>query len=217
MLNDRAIRGAFLISFMGHCLLLSMPGFSLSLNCEIKEPEEITINIEIEKPLLVPKIDIMGEKKKFKEIVEDLSPPEQEQKRESRTDPQPELLPEEIVMEQYPDEPIKKPIEEKIEIIKPDQEAMLRYQDMIKQRIQEARRYPFRARKQGIEGIVNISFNVLSDGLSRNIQIIRSSGYKILDEEAVKTIKRANPFPPIPKEFYQDLISMQVNIVFKIK
>ncbi len=204
MLNDKVIRTAFLISFVGHCLFLGMPGISVR-STQLNKSEDITVKIEIEKPPLLPKIDVMGEEKKLKEIVEEPKPLE----------PEPEFIPqpEEIVMEQVIEEPSK----EKIEVINPAQEAMLRYQDMVKQRIEEVRRYPSWAKRQGIEGIVDLSFIVLSNGMSQDVKIIHSSGSKLLDEEAVETIKRANPFPPIPKEISTSSVQMEVSIIFTLQ
>jgi len=199
MLNDKVTRTAFLISFIGHCLFLGMPGFNLPV-IQDKKAEEITVRIEIEKPPLLPKIDVMGEEKKLKE----------EKQREPEPEPKLEPQPEEIVMEELPEEPV----EEKTEVIDPAKEAMLRYQDMVKQRIEEVRRYPAFAKRQGIEGRVYISFIVLSNGISQDIKIVSSSGSKILDEEAIETIKRANPFPPISKEINSSSVQMEVSIVF---
>lgn len=111
----------------------------------------------------------------------------------------------------------KKQTEEKVDLADSEKEQMLRYQDMIKQKIEEARRYPLWAKRQGLEGKVYINFIVLADGLSRDIRVIRSDSSKFLDEEAVKTIKRAEPFPPIPKEINTAQVQMEVAIVFSLK
>ncbi len=199
MLDDRVIKTAFLISFIGHCLFLGMPG--INMNSSIRDnPEDIVVRIEIEKPPLLPKIDVMGEEKKLKEVVEQPKP----------LKPQPEPRPEEVVMQ----EPLKEPIEEKVEVIDPAQETMLRYQDMIKQRIEKVRRYPAFAKRQGIEGAVHLNFQVLSNGLSKDIKIIFSSGSNVLDKEAVATIQRANPFPPIPPKINQNFVSIELSIAF---
>ena len=201
MLHNRIMKITFTISLVGHCLFLGMPKFNLNLP-QAEKAKDIIVKIEIEKPPLLPKIDVLGEEKKLKEIMKESKSPESE--------PEPE--PEEIVMDESP----KEPIEEKVEVIDPAQEAMLRYQDMVKQRIEEVRRYPSWARRQGIEGDVYLSFIVLSNGLSKNTKIIFSSGVRVLDEEAVATIKRAEPFPPIPEEISATQIQMQLAIVFKI-
>jgi len=102
-------------------------------------------------------------------------------------------------------------------VIESSKEAMLRYQDMVKQRIENKRRYPAWAKRQGIEGIVHINFTVLSNGLSKDIKIARTSGFKILDEEATRNVKRANPFPPIPENIKESSIKMNVAIVYTLK
>jgi protein TonB len=204
MLNDKVARTAFLISFVGHCLFLGVPGFNPSLRREIKTPEEVIVRIEIEKPPLLPKIDIMGEEKKIREVVEEQKPSE----------PEPELEPQskEIVMEESSKEPIK----EKVEVIDPQEEAMLRYQDMVKQKIESHRKYPNWAKRQGLEGITYLYFIVLPNGLGEDIRIIRSSGSSILDEEAVSMVKRASPFPAVPKEITSSSVGMEVAIVFSL-
>lgn len=203
MLNDRVATVAFVISLIGHCLFLGMPGFNLNL-LQTKELQEITVKIEIEKLPLLPKIDVLGEQKKLKEVIEKPKPPE----------PEPELepQPEEVLMEQA----LKELIEENIEVIDAAQEAMLRYQDIVKQRIEEVRRYPAFAKRQEIEGTVHLNFQVLSNGLGEDIKIVSSSGSRVLDKEAVATIQRANPFPPIPPKINQHFVTMEVAIVFAL-
>lgn len=205
MTNDRVVRTAFLISFTGHCLFLGMPMLHPRLPHREKEPEELTVNVEIERPVLLPKIDTLAEEKKFKEV---------EQKPEQ---PKPELkplpLPEEVVIQQT----LHKRIEEKVEVINPDKDAMLRYQDMVKQKIESCRRYPTWAKRQGIEGVSCLVFSLLSNGIVQDIKLIKSSGFDILDEEAISTVKRASPFKPIPEKINCSSLTMEVAIVFQLK
>jgi len=60
--------------------------------------------------------------------------------------------------------------------------------------------YPATAKKMGWEGRVIVSFIISSEGYTRNIMISKSSGHEILDENAVKAVKRASPFPKPPVE-----------------
>lgn len=204
MLDDRVTRTAFLISLAGHCLFLGSSGFNFPMHKHEKHPEELTVHVEIEKPALLPKIDIMGQEKKLKEVKQE---PEQ-----PKPEPQPQSLLEEITIQETP----KKRVEEKLDVVNPDKDAMLRYQDMVKQRIEATRRYPLWAKKQGVEGIAHIYFTVLPEGAGQDIRIIRSSGSIILDEESVATVKRASPFPPIPKEISSSTVGMEVAIVFSL-
>lgn len=202
MLSDRVIRTTFIISLVGHCLFLGMPGFNFTSFQTKEQPEELKVQIEVERPALLPKIDVMGEEKKVKEVIENRKPSLEA----------PEPLFEEVVMDELLEES-----PEEIRVVDSAQVTMLRYQDMVKQRIEESRRYPDFAKRQGIEGVVYLSFVILADGSSEDIRIIRSSGSKILDDEAVFTIRRANPLPPIPREFNTSLIQMETALVFTLK
>lgn len=198
MLSDRVIRTTFIISLISHGLFLGAPAFNIN-SPKTERPKEITFQIEIEKPFLLPKVERMGEEKKLKEVVSDSPKPE------------PEREVKEVVLEKA------KPTKERVEVLKPADEAMLRYQDMVKQRIEEVRKYPEWAKEQGIEGVAHLEFVILSNGNSQEIKLIHSSGSKILDQEAIATIKRASPFPPFPKEIASSSIQMEVSLVFTLK
>jgi TonB family protein len=207
MLENKLISVAFLLSFSGHCLLLGVPGFNQRLPLEIEKVEDahdIKISFEKDQPALLPRIDTIGKEKKFKEI---------EQKPESpKPELKPQLLPEQTTVQQVSQEWN----EEKLEVNSLEKEAMLRYQDMVKQKIEEARRYPLWAKKQGVEGITYLYFTILPNGMGRYVRVVSSSGSKILDEEAVATVKRASPFHPVPKEISKSPIGMTVAIVFSL-
>lgn len=51
-------------------------------------------------------------------------------------------------------------------------------------------RYPTIARRRGIEGVVLLRVEVLPDGTVDKIEVKRSSGYRILDQSALRTIKK---------------------------
>lgn len=58
--------------------------------------------------------------------------------------------------------------------------------------------YPFMARKMGWSGRVTVSFIIATDGSVKDIKIIESSGYDILDRNATDTVKKVSPFPRPP-------------------
>lgn len=60
--------------------------------------------------------------------------------------------------------------------------------------------YPYKARKMSMEGDVIISFIVCLDGSVKGIKINKSSGFLTLDDNAVKAVRKASPFPPPPVE-----------------
>jgi protein TonB len=58
--------------------------------------------------------------------------------------------------------------------------------------------YPSVARKMGWSGHLTVSFVICEGGKVENIRVIKSSGHKVLDENAVTTIKEIQPFPKPP-------------------
>jgi len=97
------------------------------------------------------------------------------------------------------------------------EELMLNYQKAVKEKIENCKRYPKWARKQGFEGTVHLKFTILSTGAVKDIKIIKSSGFNILDKEAISTVKRASPFPPIPKKINCSTLTIEVSLVFQLK
>ena len=59
--------------------------------------------------------------------------------------------------------------------------------------------YPDLAKHYGLQGKVTVEFTVLQDGHIDLLSVVRSSGSNLLDDEAVRAIKAAAPFPPIPR------------------
>lgn len=59
--------------------------------------------------------------------------------------------------------------------------------------------YPDLAKHYGLQGKVTVEFTVLQNGHIDLLSVARSSGSNLLDDEAVRAIKAAAPFPPIPR------------------
>ena len=106
--------------------------------------------------------------------------------------------------------------EEKPEVRDNAKKTILRYQDLIKRKIQKTRKYPSWAEKMGIKGKVKIEFIVLKNGSIDYINILVPSGFKILDNESIAAIKRAGPFPPIPEETDASQMCLDVELVFDV-
>lgn len=68
--------------------------------------------------------------------------------------------------------------------------------------------YPEAARRQGIEGKLVLSVDVLPDGSIDQIRVLRSSGHSVLDEAAIRIVRLAAPFAELPEE-----ITAQVDIL----
>lgn len=72
------------------------------------------------------------------------------------------------------------------------------YLSSIKRAIELVWQYPDLALRHGLQGKLVLEFTVLGNGTLMGTRLIRSSGFSILDEEAIHAIQAAAPFRPIP-------------------
>jgi TonB family protein len=61
--------------------------------------------------------------------------------------------------------------------------------------VNEAAQYPAPAKRAGIEGVVDLSFRITAQGRALDIQVVRSSGFSVLDSAAVEAVQDAGPYP----------------------
>ena len=91
------------------------------------------------------------------------------------------------------------------------------YRATISAILKRHKRYPSRALTRGQEGTVAISFIINKDGRLAGYRITHSSGYRLLDREVEKMLKRAAPFPPFPIDMEQEFIRLSLPVDFYIK
>jgi protein TonB len=84
-------------------------------------------------------------------------------------------------------------------------------------KIQKVKRYPESARRNNWEGTAKVEFVLSGDGKVNSVILITSSKYTVLDEEAVEMVKRAAPFPQIPKELGISELKLLLPIVFRLE
>jgi TonB family protein len=63
--------------------------------------------------------------------------------------------------------------------------------------IERTKNYPRLARERGIEGEVRLRFRINSAGSVESVEIVKSSGYEILDSASVRAVYRAAPMPSV--------------------
>ena len=59
-------------------------------------------------------------------------------------------------------------------------------------------KYPYAARRMGWKGSVTVAFVILENGNAEAIRVTRSSGYDLLDQSVLKTVRALQPFPRPP-------------------
>jgi protein TonB len=72
------------------------------------------------------------------------------------------------------------------------------YFTKLKQSIEQQWEYPEMALRYGLQGTLALEFTIGSSGQLEQLRVIRSSGSELLDSEAIRAIRAAAPFPPIP-------------------
>lgn len=68
--------------------------------------------------------------------------------------------------------------------------------------------YPAAALRQRVEGKLTLELTILENGQLGETRIVRSSGITMLDEEAIRAVKAAAPFKPIPAGIGRDRITI---------
>lgn len=85
-----------------------------------------------------------------------------------------------------------------------------RWQHELVAQIERFKRYPQRA--AGRFGVARLAFTIDRQGRLEDVRIVAASGSPVLDEEALATIKRAEPFPTPPDGVASEDLSFVVSI-----
>ena len=85
-------------------------------------------------------------------------------------------------------------------------------------KIKEAKKYPLYAKRMDQEGVVRVKFTLRRDGtLKEGVRIIKKCRYKVLNDEAIKTIVRANPYSSFPSELKKDEMAFTIDLDFRLE
>jgi len=83
---------------------------------------------------------------------------------------------------------------------------------LISKIIQNNITYPYIARKMGWEGRVIVSFILTKEGKISFLTVEKSSGYDVLDKNAIKTIKKVSKYFPLPPHD----VKISIPILYKL-
>ncbi len=78
----------------------------------------------------------------------------------------------------------------------------------LKRKIELVWEYPYKARQTGVQGRLLMRFIISKDGSLAEVTILRSSGVALLDQEAVRAIRNASPFPPLPERMNTERLAV---------
>ncbi len=90
------------------------------------------------------------------------------------------------------------------------------YMMRLKERIEGIWKYPNEAASRGIYGDLYIRFTINKNGMLGDTELVRTSGHRSLDEAAMKALKEAEPFWPLPDEWGKDAITITGHFVYSL-
>jgi periplasmic protein TonB len=90
------------------------------------------------------------------------------------------------------------------------------YLKRLGERIARNRFYPGKSRRRGEQGEVLLGLTITADGRFVDIHVAESSGFRRLDDAALKTLRRVGHFDPLPDALGLKLWSLQIPLVFAL-
>src|SRR5512143_3539971 len=95
-----------------------------------------------------------------------------------------------------------------------DEFKFISYNRWLKIKVESMLRYPELAAMSGYQGTLYIKFDIMKDGSLSNLELLKSSGYKILDDEALRAIRASAPFQPLPDDWRMERYSIRAAVLF---
>ena len=91
------------------------------------------------------------------------------------------------------------------------------YTRQIRHRIAQKKFYPAVARRRGFEGQPVVAFILNKDGSLGHLALDKTSGHKMLDQAALKAVKKGAPFPEIPEQLNLKKFKFKLPISFSLE
>jgi protein TonB len=90
------------------------------------------------------------------------------------------------------------------------------YMRKLKDKIESIWVYPPEAIARGLYGDLKIRFTILKSGKLGAVELVRTSGYKTLDDAAIKALKEGEPYWPIPEQWGRESYTILGHFVYSI-
>jgi protein TonB len=96
-------------------------------------------------------------------------------------------------------------------------DLLLQYEASIRRLIDRQKEYPYQARRQDQEGMVEIYFVLSRQGqLMEEPALGKKTRYRLLNNAALEAVKKAVPYPPFPPEFPEEKMSFSITLAFSL-
>lgn len=90
------------------------------------------------------------------------------------------------------------------------------YMQGLKKRIELIWKYPETAQRDGLQGSLVIRFAIAKSGRVTDVELVKSSGYNLLDEAAKQALHDASPFNPLPESWKKDEFVITGTFVYRM-
>ncbi len=88
------------------------------------------------------------------------------------------------------------------------------YMRLLREKIENIWKYPREAARLGRSGDLYITFSIKKDGRLGKVELIRTSGFRELDESAMKALKDAQPYWPLPDDWKDDELEINGHFIY---
>lgn len=137
------------------------------------------------------------------------TPQRQEPRPPAPTTSAPQVVPEETAA--IPAAPTPGPVSPK------NSPSLVKWRGQVSALLERNKRYPPASQSRREQGVTQVFFVLDRQGRVIESRVVRSSGAAALDEEALALLRRAEPFPPPPKEdFRGERVDLTVPIRFNL-
>lgn len=88
------------------------------------------------------------------------------------------------------------------------------YMRKLKEKIESIWKYPEEAARRGMSGDLYVKFSIHKDGSLGEVELIRTSGYSDFDKAAIKALKDAAPYWPLPDDMKEGELSITGHFIY---
>lgn len=90
------------------------------------------------------------------------------------------------------------------------------YLSKIKKKIEPRWHYPERAQEIGLQGKLSLYFSIGHDGHLDKLELLNSSGHVLLDDGALKAVRGAAPYHPLPDRLKISRLNIMATFEYRI-
>lgn len=91
------------------------------------------------------------------------------------------------------------------------------YMRRLREKVEGIWQYPSDAATRGIYGDLYINFTIKKNGALGSVDLIRTSGYRSLDEAAIKALREAAPYWPLPEEWKEEALTIKGHFIYSLQ